>query len=531
MKKIFILLSVFSLFICTASVVSAQTVLTSEQKEALREEIMPAVVEQLSRQFGFDLKSLFKPDMSCEGILRSPFFNPVRNRLRSDQREISVKPDSVVMSLFMLDELFNVKLFFEDYETVTLPDINGYPTTFELPKKTQVKGAEIFALLAPTITITLEIPDGDRVLGGFLITLDLPIGSFDLVDLAVGRLTSGANDVALYVNLDGSRELLAVLNGYDIDLGIEIPPANYQIDIISHMEESGSGSVDVTLFQAEPPGMEPIKKQSEVIVFMDQSKEMPVQAIESIAYDESETAVDWRTYWLSMEQASEQDIVVTIEDYQFQDDRMEGDSTHIGSTFVTTSDYSELNQAALLNRLITQVVNGELPVSHRMTMEYMHGNIANAQKETTMEVQIAPHEDDDYVGGIMHLAIHSPDELKTDLAIEAMASKQNDRVAVTVTPAGESTLATLYFTSNIAVAGNEKIDPAPAFDVAVQDGGLYISNCEKATYSIIDMRGYTLASGLINQDNAYVPIANLPKGVYAIMIKANGKTHSVKFVK
>ncbi|MDR1880867.1 MAG: T9SS type A sorting domain-containing protein [Tannerellaceae bacterium] len=511
------------------SPVSSQTALTGEQKTALCKEILPAVVEQLDRQFGFELKALFKPEMTGDGILRSPFINPVMSRLRSDSRKVGIKPDSVLMSLAIMETPMDIKLLFQDYETVTLPDINGFPTTFELPKKTLVKGEGLIDVLSASILIAPKEPSG-KLLGGFSLTLSTSMGKFVLLDLTAERLSSGADDGALYVNMDGSRDLFDLLSFIDVDPGFKIPPVNYQIDIISHTDANYNGTVDVTLFSAAPKSMIKEKKQHEVTLFMDQSRKMPVRAIKSVMYDENGTGTDWRKYWLTMEQASK-DLVLTIEDYQFKDARMEGDSTHIGSTFVTMSDYKGLSQAALLNRLIAQVANNEPPASFRMTTEYLHGNTANATREKTMETRIIPYEDGDKTGGKMHLAIYSPNELKTDLTFEATASKQNERVAVKVTPTGGSTLATLYFTSNISIVGNEKVAPASAFRVAVQDGGLYISQCEKGVYSIMDMKGYTLSNGLINHDHTYVPVAHLPKGVYIIKIKENGKTHSVKFVK
>ena len=108
-----------------------------------------------------------------------------------------------------------------------------------------------------------------------------------------------------------------------------------------------------------------------------------------------------------------------------------------------------------------------------------------------------------------------------------------DQVSVDFLTGGNK-MATIYFTTNLngIITNNETITPELDATVTVAQNGLYINNCENATYSIVSMNGKMIANGIISGDGAFVATPSLQIGqIYIVTIVENGAKKSIKFVK
>ena len=106
----------------------------------------------------------------------------------------------------------------------------------------------------------------------------------------------------------------------------------------------------------------------------------------------------------------------------------------------------------------------------------------------------------------------------------------SDKIAVDVIK-DETTYATAYFTSNIldAVTSNESVQVSDV-KVIPTANAIRVLNADKASYQIYSITGAMMANGTIAGD-AYISTANLTKGIYIVVVEANGVKQSVKFIR
>ncbi len=106
----------------------------------------------------------------------------------------------------------------------------------------------------------------------------------------------------------------------------------------------------------------------------------------------------------------------------------------------------------------------------------------------------------------------------------------SQKIAVDVIQ-NETTYATAYFTSNIlgAVTSNESVQVTDV-KVIPMANAIRVLNADKASYQIYSISGAMMANGTIAGD-AYISTANLAKGIYIVVVEANGVKQAVKFVR
>ena len=96
---------------------------------------------------------------------------------------------------------------------------------------------------------------------------------------------------------------------------------------------------------------------------------------------------------------------------------------------------------------------------------------------------------------------------------------------------GETSFATAYFTSNIAgvITSNESVQVSDV-KVIPTANAIRVLNADKASYQIYSITGAMMANGTIAGD-AYISTDNLAKGIYIVVVEANGVKQSVKFIR
>jgi hypothetical protein len=69
-------------------------------------------------------------------------------------------------------------------------------------------------------------------------------------------------------------------------------------------------------------------------------------------------------------------------------------------------------------------------------------------------------------------------------------------------------------------------------NVIVQDGGIYVTNGENGTYSVVNLKGTVLANGRIDSASRFISLSDMTRGgVYIVMVERNGVRKSMKFIK
>ena len=182
---------------------------------------------------------------------------------------------------------------------------------------------------------------------------------------------------------------------------------------------------------------------------------------------------------------------------------------------------------AAVQSVITRVVN-ELANEGKATKYEL--SIAKSKSgeeaEELVSIKVSP-----YISGtnaIADIDIVAGGSAYLVRATADMAGSQ--KIAVDVIQ-NETTYATAYFTSNIAgvITSNESVQVTDV-KVIPMANAIRVLNADKASYQIYSISGAMMANGTIAGD-AYISTANLAKGIYIVVVEANGVKQAVKFVR
>lgn len=518
--------------------VSAQSPLTSEQRQLIQEEVLPVVFKQVNQQFGLDITSLVQPEKLFENVLKSSLIT-LTNTGKADM-PMDIKPDSVIVPLGD----GNIKLLFSEYNTYDLPTIAGYPVSLELPEDIRIVTGNPTVDRAGIMLYMKPIKPDANIISGLSISLGVLGTPYDIAMLTFEKLptskavTDYLNGFSLLVDLGGLRGLLsnpilgAILGDLLSDVEIEIP---FDINIVVSPEWE-NGVVNASLL-AVPAGNPEVKfSMGDAVVALDISSPFPVRSITLTSYDDEEGTMGevkgWRRLWSTFEKPDENSISITMDDYAFTSEAMT-DSVYQGSIVRTISDYSGNPQFmtttanairyALKSALDQQQGN---PVFYRLIVEDVDKD-GNIEMERRMDVSA-------YISGenaIAELIIQEFDEGNAagETIIRATAETTSELIVVDILTEGTAPVASIYFTSNaLNVVGNEAAPALPDVIMLSDENGLHVTNAEGAVYTIVSMRGAIVSTGYVKGN--YIP-TSLNRGIYILTIRKNGTITAFKFVR
>lgn len=524
---------------------SAQTSqqLTKSQEEAIKKELLPVVFEQIKEQAGIDILGWANPQLT--NTLSSIPMLESSNLRAAAANTVNVKPDSITVNLKALGLNISstpivgnligdkVNILFQGYDTKTLPlvSIGGAPVTVEMPETILVMGkAE-----TPIMTINFKSVEGSTKLLDMEVELSLlSVSKYDLLGCSLEQdmntdLTAKVDIREDLRNL--AKTIAGVIGGDDSNAQLAGLDVDYEVSV--GLSGLVNMAIPASLF-AIPEGSATTARipMGDAVVSLDLSNSMmPISKIDVTSY-EAGTASAWSLFKLDASKTTTSTSAVTkidIDKYSHSTAEKK-DTSFVEKTVITMTDLTPslpTTAKSAVQGVITRVVN-ELANDGKATWYEL--NITKTEKEQEakeiVSIKVSP-----YMSGTNAIADIDIVAGGSAYLVRATADLSGSKKIAVDVIQGETSFATAYFTSNIAgvITSNESVQVSDV-KVIPTANAIRVLNAEKASYQIYSITGAMMANGTIAGD-AYISTANLAKGIYIVVVEANGVKQSVKFIR
>ena len=524
---------------------SAQTSqqLTKSQEEAIKKELLPVVFEQIKEQAGIDILGWANPQLT--NTLSSIPMLESSNLRAAAANTVNVKPDSVTVNLKALGLNISstpivgnligdkVNILFQGYDTKTLPlvSIGGAPVTVEMPETILVMGkAE-----TPIMTINFKSVEGSTKLLDMEVELSLlSVSKYDLLGCSLEQdmntdLTAKVDIREDLRNL--AKTIAGVIGGDDSNAQLAGLDVDYEVSV--GLSGLVNMAIPASLF-AIPEGSATTARipMGDAVVSLDLSNSMmPISKIDVTSY-EAGTASAWSLFKLDASKTTTSTSAVTkidIDKYSHSTAEKK-DTSFVEKTVITMTDLTPslpTTAKSAVQGVITRVVN-ELANDGKATWYEL--NITKTEKEQEakeiVSIKVSP-----YMSGTNAIADIDIVADGSAYLVRATADLSGSKKIAVDVIQGETSFATAYFTSNIAgvITSNESVQVSDV-KVIPTANAIRVLNADKASYQIYSITGAMMANGTIAGD-AYISTANLAKGIYIVVVEANGVKQSVKFIR
>lgn len=520
---------------------SAQTSqqLTKSQEEAIKKELLPVVFEQIKEQAGIDILSWANPQLT--NTLSSIPMLESSNLRAAAANTVNVKPDSVTVNLkalgvdvssipmagnFVGDK---VNILFQGYDTKTLPlvSIGGAPVTVEMPETILVMGKSE----TPIVTLNFKSVEGSDKLLDMEVKMSL-LGTLNF-DLVACSLEQDLHmDLIANVDIqDGLRDLVKLFNKEEntsITAGLSV---DYEVSV--GLSGLANMTIPASLF-AIPEGSATTARipMGDAVVSLDLSNSMmPISKIDVTSYEAGKASA-WSLFKLDASKTTTSTSAVTkidIDKYSHSTAEKK-DTSFVEKTVITMTDLTPslpTTAKSAVQGVITRVVN-ELANDGKATWYEL--NITKTEKEQEakeiVSIKVSP-----YMSGTNAIADIDIVADGSAYLVRATADLSGSKKIAVDVIQGETSFATAYFTSNIAgvITSNESVQISDV-KVIPTANAIRVLNADKACYQIYSITGAMMANGTIAGD-AYISTTNLAKGIYIVVVEANGVKQSVKFIR
>lgn len=524
---------------------SAQTSqqLTKSQEEAIKKELLPVVFEQIKEQAGIDILGWANPQLT--NTLSSIPMLESSNLRAAAANTVNVKPDSITVNLKALGLNISstpivgnligdkVNILFQGYDTKTLPlvSIGGAPVTVEMPETILVMGkAE-----TPIMTINFKSVEGSTKLLDMEVELSLlSVSKYDLLGCSLEQdmntdLTAKVDIREDLRNL--AKTIAGVIGGDDSNAQLAGLDVDYEVSV--GLSGLVNMAIPASLF-AIPEGSATTARipMGDAVVSLDLSNSMmPISKIDVTSY-EAGTASAWSLFKLDASKTTTSTSAVTkidIDKYSHSTAEKK-DTSFVEKTVITMTDLTPslpTTAKSAVQGVITRVVN-ELANDGKATWYEL--NITKTEKEQEakeiVSIKVSP-----YMSGTNAIADIDIVADGSAYLVRATADLSGSKKIAVDVIQGETSFATAYFTSNIAgiITSNESVQVSDV-KVIPTANAIRVLNADKASYQIYSITGAMMANGIIAGD-AYISTANLAKGIYIVVVEANGVKQSVKFIR
>ena len=561
MKKIFTFISALVMLFATTFTGSAQNQpqLTNAEKAAIVKEIVPAIFDQVKTISGVDFMALTNP--TIEGIVSSPlFFQQGLATRAATPTVIDVIPDSMNVDLSSItipgmpanisSLLKKVKLTFSESKDFTFA-MGIRPVSIKIPHKIVAS----IDVLGELLTVSFTSGDKGTILpySSFRATLSLsPLlaglgSSIENFPLKAGDLlsieeTKGSNGILSYsiVMEDALRGMVSSL--------AEVPNFMVTLDMTKLMT---AGTIKASLFgkPLQAPTASIPMGDATVYANLKSTTGMPADSIILTSYGTDSKVNGFRKLApvISVEGA---DMKLTTTSYVCEAKDINGDG------IINNEDIAYSNWAPYAQQIITMPASLSTTFGNMMS-SLVAGIIGNLKADMNQNIDITI--DSVYYEGetakptinvmainvkttleaislqesnvIVNVTMKTRNESNTlaeAMAIKATVPTADQKIKIEFTPAGSDTpMATAFVKSNAlgVITSNEASPVLEDANVYVQEGGIYVENCDKATYSVVSINGAKLTNGIISGTNEYIAIPSLAKGnIYIVtIIKENAE--------
>lgn len=547
MRKFFTSLVACALLVVSGGFASAQQSLSKAEQDAIKNEVLPAVFEQIKEQAGIDILGWANPQLSDASISGFPVFDS-GNVLRSGgSKTITLQPDSIIVTLpssvpQVVATLLGggyVKVTFAGYDKKEIP-VGDYMMELNLPAQIKVASPKMDLF---TLNFDSKLGEGKKL--PFTMKVDMTVDNpllqgvfknkkLDLISLVVER--DGEASINAKLNLEAGLKMLAGMLEKMAGSKVDLPDAFLlKVNLTELLLNS---KVPCSLFAVAGEITLPL---GDAVIGLNLTGGFPVSYVEVTKYEKGK-ADEWIKLWMAKVDTDSKNIErLDVHKYKYKDAEMK-DSTYQCSTAIIATKNLVAKMPTLLSKNIAQSLVTNVANQMLSTQEYLVGNLSifHYDKEKLPEVVKPVFEADLFTAmgdnGVQYVKIKMTehDEDGNDITYVKLSfmGEKKEMVKVDIIPDEETNpaLVTAYISSNVygVATNNEKIE-APSWTIIPAREGIRVQNIDKATYQIVSMTGATVSAGTIAGD-VVIPTSSLVRGKYIFVVKANGIQQAVKFI-
>lgn len=550
MKQIFTSISLAALtFMAATPAVAQQRTLTDREKAAVIEAVVPAMLDQAGQISGIDFAVLANPDI--ENVISSPLFG-LGSTLRAESlTPLKIHPDSMIINLETIKGIppmvttiigKSLTIHFDNYKEYSLTTAKGRTVALSIPQtiSTSIMGAPV--------TLKFTIGSQTGLLPFNTLSADLDLGSLSAILQGMGiqsgelfALTESAASPGIYTyNVKLGATMLTLLTKITSSEAIAQVP---QYVITADMTRMQTGLIGASV-AGIPTGASTQIPMGDAQVYLN-LKAMSPDSILLTSYEKGQKD-GYRKLVPVMEQKNAQELVITTHDFA----RKSINEAWIwtATETITMTDRTKTPAtSAIIPEIITRTLTefaatGQIaPYSLTVSItKDANGDGVQGNGDVTADIlaiDVLPSMNAS--GAVVNFNISTANEqgaLAESMIIKATLPVATQTISVDFMPValGETPVGTMYVQSNVMqiATGNEAISTPEELSVRVADGGLYILNGDKGTFSIVEMAGKPVAHGTISGPGAFIPTPTLMRGnVYIIKIVQDQAVTSIKFRK
>lgn len=538
MRKFFTSLVACALLVVSGGFASAQQSLSKAEQDAIKNEVLPAVFEQIKEQAGIDILGWANPQLSDASISGFPVFDS-GNVLRSGgSKTITLQPDSIIVTLpssvpqsvaTLLGGRY-VKVTFAGYDKKEI-SVGNYTMELNLPAQIKVASPTIKELL--TLNFDSKLGEGKTLPFTMKVDMSLFGKKMDLISLVV-EPDKEAN-INAKLNLEAGSKMLAGMLEKMAGSKVDLPDAFL---LTVKLTELDNFRVPCSLSAEKEEKTLPL---GDAVIGLNLTGGFPLSYVEVTKYEKGK-ADEWIKLWMEkVDIDSKNSERLDVHKYKYKDAEKK-DSTYECSTAIVASKNLVAKMPTLLSKNIAQSLVTNVANQMLSTQEYLVGNLSifHYDKEKLPEVVKPVFEADLSIAmgdkGVQYVKIKMTehDEDGNDITYVKLSfmGEKKEMVKVDIIPDEETNpaLVTAYISSNVygVATNNEKIE-APSWTIIPTREGIRVQNIDKATYQIVSMTGATVSAGTIAGD-VVIPTSSLVRGKYIFVVKANGIQQAVKFI-
>lgn len=545
MRKFFTSLVACALWVVSGGFASAQQSLSKAEQDAIKNEVLPAVFEQIKEQAGIDILGWANPQLSDASISGFPVFDS-GNVLRSGgSKTITLQPDSIIVTLpssvpqvvaTLLGGRY-VKVTFAGYDKKEIP-VGDYMMELNLPAQIKVASPKMDLF---TLNFDSKLGEGKKL--PFTMKVDMTVDNpllrgvfedkkLDLISLVVEHKEANFN---AKLSLEAGLKKLAGMLENVLKSKVDLPDAFL---LTVKLTELDNFRVPCSLFAVAREKTLPL---GDAVIGLNLTGGFPLNYVEVTKYEKGK-ADEWIKLWMAKVDTDSKNIErLDVHKYKYKDAEMK-DSTYQCSTAIIATKNLVTQMPTLLSKNIAQSLVTNVANQMLSTQEYLVGNLSifHYDKEKLPEVVKPVFEADLSIAmgdkGVQYVKIKMTehDEDGNDITYVKLSfmGEKKEMVKVDIIPDEETNpaLVTAYISSNVygVATNNEKIE-APSWTIIPAREGIRVQNIDKATYQIVSMTGATVSAGTIAGD-VVIPTSSLVRGKYIFVVKANGIQQAVKFI-
>lgn len=533
MKKIFtcISLAAATFMATTPAMAQQQKQISNQEKVAFVKAVVPAMLDQVKEISGIDLKSLANPNIQT--VLSSPLFG-VESALRASN-PINIQPDSMTVNLSEMDIegipdiakpiMANIKMTFADYKDYSITTPEGRTVNVKFPKKITASalGGELscglnFAIgdkkgLLPfsSLSANLDLGSLEAIVGlfapgiksGSLIALtEKGTSNAYTYDITIGESLRGILGMMEITNLP-NFQITVDMNGiqttaqikasvFGIISNAKLPMGDAVVYLNPKAAATGTMTADSTILTSYKEGTAIIDSYTKIIQSSNVASGKTIQK-STLSYEKESKDADWVWEGSSMNTLNANTVI----------------------------DNNNLVYS-ILNGVIADLIQGNTKSFNMTTTNFLSETDSKGIIVSTLEVIPSMS---GVQAAVATINIKAMDEttssLEQSMSIKVTLPLKGNVITAEFTPTDfKAPAGILYITSDAMgiITDNETIDSTiQEVKVVPVASGLYVKN-GKGNYVIVNMVGKVVATGIITNDEQFISIPNMPKGIYAISI-------------